>query len=181
MSGHNKFSKIKHKKEALDAKKSKVFSVFVKQIATESRAAKGDKNSPGLRVAIEKARAANMPLDNIERAIAKGTGLGAGQMEEFLCEAYGPGGVALIIEGATDSKNRTINEIKFTLSEHGASLGTQGSVVWAFKKADGVFEPTMKLPLTDRDKEALSALIEELEENADIENVYTNAEEIASS
>ncbi|MDO8493297.1 MAG: YebC/PmpR family DNA-binding transcriptional regulator [bacterium] len=177
MSGHNKFSKIKHKKGALDAKKSKVFSVLGKQIATESRLAKGDKNSPGLRVAIEKARAVNMPLDNIERAVAKGAGLGAGQMEEFLCEAYGPGGVAIIIEGTTDSKNRTINEIKFTLSEHGASLGTQGSVVWAFKKVEGIFEPTMRLPLSDGDKGMLTALIEELEESVDVENVYTNLEE----
>jgi YebC/PmpR family DNA-binding regulatory protein len=177
MSGHNKFSKIKHKKGAMDAKKSKVFSVLVKQIATESRIAKGDKNSPGLRVAIEKARAANMPLDNIERAIAKGAGLGEGKMEEFLCEAYGPGGVAIIIEGTTDSKNRTINEIKFTLSEHGGSLGTQGSVVWAFQKIDGVFEPTMRLPLSAEDKEKLSALLEELDESADIEDIYTNLEE----
>lgn len=177
MSGHNKFSKIKHKKEAMDAKKSKIFSVLVKQIAVESRAAKGDKNSPGLRAIIEKARAANMPIDNIDRAVAKGAGLGAGQMEEFLCEAYGPGGAAIIIEGTTDSKNRTINEIKFTLSEHGGSLGTQGSVVWAFQKNDGVFEPTMRLPLSAEDKGKLTELIEELEESADIENIYTNAEE----
>lgn len=176
MSGHNKFSKIKHKKEAMDAKKSKVFSVLVKQIAIESRAAKGDKNSPGLRVAIDKARAANMPAENIERAVAKGAGLGAGQMEEFVCEAYGPGGAAIIIEGATDSKNRTINEIKFTLSENGASLGTQGSVVWAFQKTAEGWEPTAKMGLSETDRDNLHTLIAELEDNPDVEDIYTNAE-----
>ncbi len=176
MSGHNKFSKIKHKKEATDAKKSKVFSVLVKQIAIESRLAKGDKNSPGLRIAIDKARAANMPNENIERASAKGAGVGAGTMTEFLCEAYGPGGVAIIIEGATDSKNRTINEIKFTLSKYEGSLGAQGSVVWAFQKNEGVFEPTTKIPLPEAEQAKLDELIGELEENADVENIYTNAE-----
>ena len=161
----------------MDAKKSKVFSVLVKQIAIESRLAKGDKNSPGLRLAIEKARTANMPNDNIDRAVAKGTGIGAGAMQEFLCEAYGPGGVAIIIEGSTDSKNRTISEIKFTLSEHEATLGSQGSVVWAFQKIDGVFEPASKINLSGEDRERLGNLILALEENADVENIYTNSEE----
>jgi YebC/PmpR family DNA-binding regulatory protein len=176
MSGHNKFSKIKHKKGAEDAKKSKLFSVLVKQITIESRLAKGDKNSAGLRIAIEKARASNMPSDNIDRAVAKGAGVGAGSMEEIVCEAYGPGGVGIIIEGITDSKNRTINEIKFLLSENGASLGSQGSVVWAFQKSNEGWVPTTKLPLSPEDKEKLEELIAELEENPDIENVYTNAE-----
>ncbi len=176
MSGHNKFSKIKHKKEAMDAKKSKVFAGLVKQIAIESRAAKGDKNSPGLRVAIEKARAANMPADNIDRAVAKGAGLGAGKLEEFLCEAYGPGGVAIIIEGATESTKGTINEIKFTLSEGGATLGTQGSVIWAFTKTAESWEPNAKMQLSEEDNNNLHDLIAELEDNADVENVYTNAE-----
>ena len=161
----------------MDAKKSKVFSVLVKQIAIESRLAKGDKNSPGLRLAIEKARTANMPNDNIDRAVAKGAGIGAGAMQEFLCEAYGPGGVAIIIEGSTDSKNRTINEIKFTLSEHEATLASQGSVVWAFQKIDGVFEPASKINLSGEDRERLGNLILALEENADVENIYTNSEE----
>lgn len=177
MSGHNKFSKIKHKKEAMDAKKSKVFSVLVKQIALESRAAKGDKNSPGLRMAIEKARASNMPGENIDRAVAKGAGTGENTMVDFLCEAYGPGGTAIIITGSTDSKNRTINEIKFTLSENGGSLGSQGSVVWAFQKTESGFEPTTKNPLSDEDKDKLHNLIAELEDNPDVEEIYTNSEE----
>ena len=176
MSGHNKFSKIKHQKAASDAKKSKVFSALTKQIAVESRLSKGDRNSSGLRIAIEKARAANMPGDNIERAIAKGAGLGAGSMEDIVCEAYGPGGVAIIIVGTTDSKNRTINEIKFLLSENEASLGSQGSVVWAFQKTNEGYIPTTKLPLSAEDKEKLETLIGELEENPDIEDIYTNME-----
>jgi len=176
MSGHNKFSKIKHKKGAEDAKKSKLFSVLVKQITQESRLAKGDKNSAGLRIAVEKARASNMPGENIDRAIAKGAGVGAGSMEEILCEAYGPGGVGIIIEGITDNKNRTINEVKFLLSENECSLGGQGSVVWAFGKIDGEWAPNVKIPLTLEDKEKLDSLISELEENPDIENIYTNVE-----
>lgn len=176
MSGHNKFSKIKHKKGAEDAKKSKLFSVLVKQLTIESRAAKGDKNSSGLRIAIEKAKAANMPNENIERAIAKGAGVGSGSMEEILFEAYGPGGVGLILEGITDSKNRTINEIKFLLSENGASLGSQGSVVWAFQKGPDGWTPTTKIPLSGEDIEKLEELIAELEENSDIENIFTNAD-----
>src|SRR5690348_1557363 len=107
MSGHNKWSKIKNKKAVTDAKKSKVFSMFAKMIAVESRKAKGDKNSPSLRAVMERARAVNMPNDNIDRAVAKGAGGDGGNLEEVLYEAYGPGGAALIIEGITDNKNRT--------------------------------------------------------------------------
>ncbi len=175
MSGHNKFSKIKHKKGAEDAKRSKVFSVLVKQIILESKHSAGDKNSSGLRLAIERARAENMPKDNIERAIAKGAGVLSGGVEEILCEAYGPGGVAIIIKGMTDSKNRTINEIKFLLSEGGASLGAQGSVVWAFQKLNDGFEATTKIDLSEGDQEKLMTILDLLEENPDIDNVYTNA------
>ena len=178
MSGHNKFSKIKRQKGITDAKRSKLFSQLVKQIITESRLAKGDKNSAGVKTAVEKARAANMPSDNIDRAISKGAGIGAGSMEEILCEAYGPGGVGIIIEGVTDNKNRTINEIKFILSENNANLAGQGAVVWAFAKKDGAWEATMKLPMTEGDRETLDEIIATLEDNPDIENIYTNAEEV---
>src|SRR3989338_7058585 len=105
MSGHSKWAKIKHQKAATDAKKSKVFSKLVRYIAVEAKKAKGDRNAPGLRVAIDKARAANMPGENIDRAIEKAAG--GSDMERVTYEAYGPGGVALIIEGLTDSRNRT--------------------------------------------------------------------------
>ena len=174
MSGHNKFSKIKRKKEVEDAKKSKVFSGLVKQIALESKHASGNKNSPGLRLAIEKARALNMPGENIDRAVAKGRKTMGSGIEEILCEAYGPGGVAIIIEGTTDNRNRTINEIKFILSETGASLGSQGSVVWAFQKLKEGFEPKTLLSLSQEDEEKLMTMKERLEENPDIDNIYTN-------
>lgn len=177
MSGHNKWSKIKHKKGAEDAKKSKVFSVLARQIATESRLAKGDKNSPSLRVAIEKAKAANMPSDNIERAINKGAGIGTGAIEEVVCEAYGPGGVGIIIEATTDSKNRTIQEIKHLLSKEGSSLAGQGSVTWAFQKSqEEGWIPTTKIPLGEDDKNKLNEIVSALEEHNDVEEVYTNIE-----
>ena len=134
MAGHNKWSKIKHKKAATDAEKSKVFGKLARFIAVEAKKAGGDKNAPGLRVAIEKARKENMPSENIERAVQKGT-RGAGAVpESVVYEAYGPGGVALIIEGLTDNKNRTSQEIKHLLMEHGATLAEPGSASWAFEK-----------------------------------------------
>ncbi|MBI5140356.1 MAG: YebC/PmpR family DNA-binding transcriptional regulator [Candidatus Vogelbacteria bacterium] len=178
MSGHNKFSKIKRQKEATDAKKSKLFSQLVKQIITESRLAKGDRNSAGVKVAIEKAKAANMPSDNIERALKKGAGIGAGSMEEIICEAYGPGGVGIIIEGVTDNKNRTINEIKFILSESGSGLAGHGAVTWAFTKQDSEWEATTRIQLSDEDREKLDEIITTLENNPDIENIYTNAQSL---
>lgn len=180
MSGHNKWSKIKHKKGAEDAKKSKVFSMLSRQIAIEARASGGDKNSPRLRTIIEKARKANMPSDNIDRAIAKATGAGSSEFEEVLYEAYGPGGVALIIEGITDNKNRTSAEMRHLLSEKGVSVGTPGSVLWAFDRTeeDGalVWKPKTTTPLADDDSEKLANLIEEIEEHDDIKHVFTNEE-----
>lgn len=157
-----------------DAKKSKVFSKLVRYIAVEAKKAKGDRNAPNLRVAIEKAKAANMPSDNIDRAIEKASGGGA-DLESVAYEAYGPGGVALIIEGLTDSRNRTAAEIKHLLSKHSATLATPGSALWAFSKAEGGLVPTTTVDLSDEDLEKLSALVDALEENDDVQNVYTNA------
>lgn len=134
MSGHNKWSQIKHKKGAEDAKRSKLFSMLVRTITVEAKNANGNREAPSLKSAISRAKIANMPADNIERAIERGFGAGADNFEEVTYEAYGPGGVALIIIGLTDNKNRTTPEIKHLLSQHGANLGTQGSTLWAFKK-----------------------------------------------
>ena len=177
MSGHNKWSKIKHKKGAEDAKKSKLFSVFAKQIAMEAKASKGDKNSPRLRTIIEKARAANFPSENIERAIQKGTGTGENSYTEVLYEAYGPGGVGIIVKGITDSPNRTNAEIKHLLAKHAGNLGGQGSVTWAFTKSTDGFEPQTKIPVDQAAGESLGELIDALEEHEDVESVYHNAEE----
>ncbi len=175
MSGHNKWSKIKHKKAATDAAKSKIFGKFSRLIAVESKKCGGDVNSPSLRSVIEQARAVSMPSDNIERAVKKGAGGDTGNMEEVMYEAYGPGGCALIITGLTDNKNRTSAEIKHILSKAGAELATQGSASWAFTKEGNVWKANSTIPLSDSDGEKLGNLMEVLEENDDVQNVYTNA------
>jgi len=175
MSGHNKWSKIKHKKGAEDAKKSKLFSVLAKQITTESRLAKGNSDSPSLKTAIEKAKASNMPAQNIQRAVDKGIGIGSGTMEEIVCEAYGPGGIGIIIEATTDNKNRTIQEIKHLLSKQGTALATQGSVAWAFQKdIEGGWLATINIPLSEEDDNKLEEILSALAEQGDIEEIYTN-------
>lgn len=176
MSGHNKWSKIKHKKAATDAKKSKLFSMYAKTITIESRRAKGDKSDPGLAKAIERARGVNMPNDNIERAVARGVGTDSAALEEVIYEAYGPGGAAMIIEGITDNKNRTTPEIKHLLAGGGGNLGAQGSTLWAFTKTEGVWQANTIMPISETDQEKLANLIETLEEHDDIKSVVTNAD-----
>lgn len=174
MAGHNKWSKIKHKKGAEDAKRSKIFSMLVKTITVEAKKAGGDKNHPNLRAAIDRAKAANMPSDNIDRAVQKGFSKDSDNLEEVVYEAYGPGGTAFIIEGITDNKNRTTAEIKHLLSKNGSSLGTQGSALWAFSKTNDGWEATAIIPLETKDKNGVKNLIEILEEHDDIKNIYTN-------
>ena len=176
MSGHNKWSKIKNKKAVTDAYKAKVFGKLVKLIAVESRIAKGDTNAPGLRAAIDKAKQANVPSDNIERAVKKGVGGEAGAMEQITYEAYGPGGCALIIEALTDSRNRAAQEIKHILSKNGYELAAPGSAMWAFDKIQGEWVAKTPMSITDNDGDKLNVLIEELEDNEEVQNVYTNAE-----
>lgn len=176
MSGHNKWSKIKHKKGATDAAKSKIFSKMAKLISTASKEAKGDVTSPTLRAAIDKAREYNMPADNIERAVKKGSSADAASLEAITYESYGPGGSALIIETLTDSRNRAAQEVKFILSKHGFSLAAPGSATWAFTKEGREWAPNMTVPLSPEDEKVLETLIEELEDNDDVQDVYTNAE-----
>ncbi|MDQ5957732.1 MAG: hypothetical protein QG665_56 [Patescibacteria group bacterium] len=176
MSGHNKWSKIKNKKAVEDARKSKVFSMHVKTITMESKRAGGDINAPGLRAAIDRAKAVNMPADNISRAIEKGRAGGGADLEEVLYEAYAPGGIALIIEGITDNKNRTTPAIKHLLIENGGTLGTTGSAQWAFTKIEGLWTPQTLIPLTDEDKMRVADLIDTLLDHEDIKNVSANAE-----
>lgn len=175
MSGHNKWSKIKHKKASSDAKKSAVFGKIVRFLTVESKKAGGDRNSPGLRAAIEKAKAANMPSDNIDRAIQKGLAADSAVMEANTYETYGPGGVAIIIETLTDSKNRTAAEVKHLLSAQGFALAAPGSASWAFTKESGVWIPNTTLDVSDEDAEKLGALVDALEELEDVQDVYTNA------
>lgn len=177
MSGHNKWSKIKNKKAVTDAYKAKVFSKLVRFITVESKKAKGDVNSPGLRTAIEKARAENVPNDNIERAVKKGVGGEAQAMEQITYESYGPGGCALIIEALTENRNKAAQEIKHILTKNGYELATPGSASWAFTKSnDGTWTPNMFIQINEDDGLKLQTLIDELEENDEVQEVYTNAE-----
>jgi YebC/PmpR family DNA-binding regulatory protein len=175
MAGHSKWAKLKHVKGKTDAQKSKLFSKLVRFINVEMKKAKGDKTAPNVRTAVEKARAANMPLDNIERALAKASGEGA-ELEQVVYEAYGPGGCALIIEGYTDSRNRTSQELKHLLSLHGGSLANPGAAMWAFQKnAGGKLEATSPIELNDEDSQKMAELYEVLEEHDDVNEVYTSA------
>jgi len=137
MSGHSKWSTIKRKKGVADAKRSNVFAKVSKIITLAARDGGGDPNANfKLKLAVDKAKSVNMPHDNIDRAIKKGTGEleGAAQIEDVTYEAYGPGGVAIIIESITDNKNRTVSEIKKILSDNEGKLGGGGSVSWMFER-----------------------------------------------
>ncbi len=136
MSGHSHFHSIKHKKELEDKKRSKIFSKISRLITIAAKERGGDpENNPRLRLAIEQAKSVNMPKDNIERAIKRGTGeLEGEKLEEFLFEAYGPGGIAIIIEGITNNRNRTLNEVKQILNQKGGKLANEGSVKWLFEQ-----------------------------------------------
>jgi YebC/PmpR family DNA-binding regulatory protein len=176
MAGHNKWSKIKHKKAATDAKKSKIFSKLVRYLTVEAKKSGGNATSPALALAIQKAKEANMPSENIERAIKKATTDNSAQMESITYEAYGPGGVALIIEALTDNRNKAAQEIKFILSKHNASLAGIGAALWAFQKTNEGWQPQTTTPLNDDDIGKLEALVDELEDNDEVQEVFTNAE-----
>ena len=175
MAGHSKWAKLKHVKGKTDAQKAKLFSKLVRFITIEIKKSKGDRNAAGVRTAIEKAKAANMPADNIERALAKGSGEGA-QVEQVVYEAYGPGGCALVIEAYTDNRNRTVQELKHLLALHGGTLANPGAAAWAFQKnAGGKLEAMMPIELSDEDAQKMAELSDALEDHDDINNVYSNA------
>jgi len=136
MSGHSKWHSIKHKKAAIDSKRGRAFTKFIKEITIAARIGGGDpEGNPRLRKAIADAKTLNMPADNIKRAIMKGTGeLEGGQLEEIMYEGYAPGGVALIAEVVTDNRNRTVSEIRHVFSKNGGNMAEAGAVSWMFSK-----------------------------------------------
>jgi YebC/PmpR family DNA-binding regulatory protein len=136
MSGHSKWSTIKRKKGVADAKRGKIFTKLIREIVTAARLGGGEVDAnPRLRLAVEKARAANMPKDNIERAIQKGTGGGDDvSYEEVVYEGYGPGGTAVLVEGLTDNRNRTVGEVRHVFTKAGCALGDPGCVSYLFEK-----------------------------------------------
>jgi YebC/PmpR family DNA-binding regulatory protein len=135
MSGHSKWANIKHKKGAADARRGKIFTKLIKEITVAARMGGGDANAnPRLRSALNEAKAENMPKDNWERAIKKGTGeLEGVNYEESTYEGYGPGGVAILIDSVTDNKNRAVSEIRHALNKHGGNMAESGSVSWIFE------------------------------------------------
>lgn len=136
MSGHSKWHTIKHKKAAIDAKRGKIFTRLIKEIVIAARTGGGDADSNSrLRTAVTAAKAVSMPADNIKRAIMRGTGeLEGAEIEEVTFEGYGPGGAAVIVEAATDNRNRTVSEIRHAFSKQGGNMGEVGSVTWMFER-----------------------------------------------
>ena len=141
MAGHNKWSKIKRQKAKEDQRKGKIFGKLVREITMAAREGGGDPEyNPRLRLAIEKAREAEMPQDNIDKAIKRGTGeLEGVDYKDVVYEAYGPGGVAMVILTATDNPNRTVQDVRHALSKHGGNLGTDGSVAWQFERKGQIY------------------------------------------
>lgn len=174
MSGHNKWSKVKNKKAVTDAKKGKIYTKMAKVIGVELKKANGDVQAVNVQAAVKKAREYNVPNENIERALKKNDN--AAQMESIIYEAYGPGGVALIIEALTDNRNKAAGEIKHILSKNGSSLAAPGSASWAFTKTAEGYMPNTMSPISEDDGLKLDKLIEELEDNDEVQEVYTNAE-----
>ncbi|MBP9817004.1 MAG: YebC/PmpR family DNA-binding transcriptional regulator [Candidatus Pacebacteria bacterium] len=178
MSGHSKWSQIKRQKGVTDAARSRVFSRFARELALESKKAGGNVSSPGLAAVITRAKAANMPKDNIDRAITKGASKDSSELEQVAYEFYGPGGIAIIASAVTDSKNRTTQEIKHLLSKNGYELGTPGSASWAFTKSpDGRYSANdPKMPVAADDEGKLEEILTILDEQEDVQEVFTNAE-----
>jgi len=182
MSGHSKWSTIKHKKAAKDAKKGKLFTKFIKEITVAARMGGGDLNSnPRLRTAVTTARAASMPGENIDRAIKKGTGeLEGVTYEEIQYEGYGPGGAAIIAQVLTDNKNRTVSEVRRLFAKHGGNLGETGCVSWMFDK-----KGLITIEKSQVDEERLMGIVldagaEDVREEDDLFEVVTPAEDFAA-
>jgi len=179
MSGHSKWSTIKHKKAAKDAKKGKLFTKFIKEITVAARMGGGDLNSnPRLRTAVLTARANSMPNDNIDRAIKKGTGdLEGVTYEEIQYEGYGPGGAAILAQVLTDNKNRTVSEIRRLFTNHGGHLGETGCVSWMFDK-----KGVITVEKSQIDEERLMGIVldagaEDVKEEDDLFEVVTQPED----
>ena len=181
MSGHSHWHSIKYMKTAADAKKGKIFSKISRQISIAAKEKGGDPNAnPSLRTAVEKAKEYNMPKDSIERAIQKGTGQLPGEkLESIVLEAYGLAGIAIIIEGITDNRNRTIGEIRQILSQNNGKLVGGGGVQWLFErkiKGPGVlgWKAKQEIEVAKKDKEDCQKLFEALDENEAVQEIYSN-------
>ena len=179
MSGHSKWSTIKRKKGAIDAKRGKIFSKLIKEITVSARQGGGDPDgNPRLRSAIAAAKAENMPKDNIERAIAKGSGGGEGDAyEEILYEGYGPGGVAVLVECMTDNRNRTVADVRHYFAKSNGNLGENGCVAWMFDKRGQILVDKDKISEEELMDKALEAGAEDVIEDENEFQVLTSVDE----
>ena len=178
MSGHSKWNNIKNKKAATDKKKSKEFTNAVKMImfAVKKSGITDPNDNPSLRLALEKARAVNLPSSHIQRAIDRGSGKGESgvQLEEILYEGYGPHGVGILVQAHTDNKQRTGGEIRFLFSSYGGSLAGPGAASYLFAQSEGEYEPTIPITLMTEQYNEVTELISELENHDDVDGVWHN-------
>jgi YebC/PmpR family DNA-binding regulatory protein len=183
MSGHSKWSSIKHKKGAADAKRGKLFSKLSRAIIVAAKEGGGDPaNNLALQNAIEKARSYSMPKDNIDRAIAKGTGEGqdGSSFETVVYEGYGPEGVAVIVEALTDNRNRTASDVRHAFTKHGGSLGATGAVAWQFERRGVVIVPAANVDEDELFLAAADAGAEDLEQDGDVFQVTSAPDALAA-
>jgi len=178
MSGHSKWSTIKHKKGAADAKRGKVFTKIIKEITVAARMGGGDQGAnPRLRTAVLTAKQVNMPQDNITRAIKKGTGEIEGiNYEEYTYEGYGPGGAAIMLEAMTDNKNRTVGEIRAVMGKNGGNLGENGCVGWMFEQKGLIIVPSSAMAEDDLMELVMDAGADDLEQVNDVFEIKTSME-----
>lgn len=176
MSGHSHFAGIKHRKGINDAKRAKVFTKLAKPITIAARVGGGNPDTNfKLRMTIDKAREFNMPKDNIEKAIKRGTGeLKGAEISEIIYEAYGPGGIMMIIKTLTDNKNRTVSEIKTILGKFDGKLGGPGSAMWNFELTEAEYKPKNTVAIKENMKSQYEKLLEALDDQDDVEEIYDN-------
>jgi YebC/PmpR family DNA-binding regulatory protein len=175
MSGHSKWHSIKHKKGAIDAKRGKLFTKVIREMTIAARLGGGDVDSnPRLRTAVEKAKSVNMPADNIKRAIQKGTGeLPGAQYEELSLEGYGPGGIAILVEGSTDNRNRTVSEIRHLFAKHGGNLGTANCVGYMFQARGHIVLAKEKATEDQLMELTLDAGAQDIQDSGDVWEIFT--------
>jgi YebC/PmpR family DNA-binding regulatory protein len=179
MSGHSKWATIKHKKAALDAKRGKVFTRIIKEIMIAARGGSDPDANPRLRTAVAAAKAVSMPADNIKRAVMRGSGeLEGGQIDELTYEGYGPGGAAIVVEVATDNKNRTVSEIRHIFSKYGGDMGSPGSVAWMFERRGQILIERDKATEDDLMNLVLDAGADDLRDDGENWEVITAPENL---
>ncbi len=175
MAGHSKWANIKHRKARQDASRGKVWTKVIREITVAAKDGPDPNDNPRLRLALEKANAANMPKDTIKRAIEKGSGTGeTGELEEIVFEGYGPGGVAILVETMTDNRNRTVSDVRHAFSKYGGNLGTDGSVAYLFKKL-GIIHLSKNLSEENLMEMVIDSGAEDFSEEEDFYEVTTEA------